>query len=228
MGLKFSTHDKDVFGSWSRAHLKGLSPVLKEWINVVSTYSESFKGDACYLYNERTSVGMLAAAAWRKNWVALEEFLTRKVNRDAECDDAHGRCDLKIASMSTSYAIEAKHVWQPIGSRVSNDWQQVNRKRVAAKKDAQVITRDQATHRLSAVFISPRLKASDVLSASNQKVAVTELIDQWLAGIDKLPAVHAFAYIFPWRNRLLLRGSQEQYIWPGTVLLIRETKRVQR
>lgn len=228
MGLNFATHDKDIQKSWSKAHLKGLSPVLQEWITVVSTYSESFKDDACYLYNERTSVGMLAAAAWRKNWVALEEFSTRKANRDAQYDDANGRCDLKISSMSTSYAIEAKHVWQPTGTRVSDEWLYVNRQRDLAKRDAQVIKRDQATYRLSAVFVSPRFKASDIQNSTNQKDAVTSLIDQWLTGVETLPDVHAYAYVFPWRTRLLMRGSKAQYVWPGTLLLLSETKRIHR
>ena len=227
MGLKFKTHEKDIHDCWVKQDLKGLSPVLQEWINVVSTYSESYKDDACYLYNERTSIGMLAAAAWRLDWVALEEFSTQKANKDIADKHANGRCDLKIANLSTSYAIEAKQAWQPKGSRVSDEWLYVNRMRNFAKIDSQVLIKDQGTHRLSAVFVSPRFKVSDIENFPN-KEAITESINKWLKGLKKLEKLHAYAYIFPWRNRLLLRGENEQYIYPGTVLLISETKRTKR
>jgi hypothetical protein len=229
MALPSLAHIKTIYDYRSESRLRGLSRVLKEWVNVVSTYSEAYKGDASYLYNERTSVGTLAAAAWRtKNWVALEEFSTRKLDVDREKHDAPGRCDLKIAGMSTSYAIEAKQVWQPIGTRVTDTWRFVNRHRKHAQQDAQVIQKDQATHRLSAVFVSPRFKYSDVRDSNNPTEAASNLIHEWLAGIERLPTVHAFAYVFPWRNRLLRRGELEQYVWPGTVLLIRETNRARR
>jgi hypothetical protein len=226
MSLKFRTRERDLKAVEVKSRLKGLRPVLLEWATVVSTYSESYKDDACYLYNERTSVGMLAAAAWRSNWIALEEFSTRKASRVDGVDHAHGRCDLKIANLSTSYVIEAKHVWQSIGTRIDDEWLYVKRSRITAKKDAQVVKRNQGTHRLSAVFVSPNFKASDVWGSANRAHAATTIIQTWLAEIDNLPDVHAYAYVFPWRNRLLLRGEKADRIWPGTVLLLKETKRL--
>lgn len=216
----------DIHGLKIQSTLKGLRPVLQEWIHVVAAYSASYKneGDVCYWYNERTSVGMLAAAAWRQEWVALEEFTTRKAHKESKGTDASGRCDLKISNSSASYAIEAKQAWQPIGSRVKDPWRYVNQQRIKATEDARNLFKDQGSHRLGVVFATPRLKVSDAQKGEDQFETTTTLINEWLSGLQQLKNVEGYAYIFPARNRRQV-GHDDRYIWPGTLMLLKQTRR---
>lgn len=73
--------------------------------------------DVGYFYNERTNIGFLAAAAWRKRgWVALEEYRYDKAHRDKSKKISKGRADLYIYTKGdngrvATIGIEAKQVF---------------------------------------------------------------------------------------------------------------------
>lgn len=90
--------------------------LLKEWISAIEKYSKIMEGlDASYFYNERANVGVLAGAAWRAGWVALEEFQSMKGYRNEK--KVNGRCDLYFARENLDEElIEAKFKWICLGS----------------------------------------------------------------------------------------------------------------
>ena len=82
--------------------------LLEEWILLLKRYCRFMGDDAPYFYSERANIGVLAAAAWRAGWVALEEFGIRKHTKQK------GRADLwfwPIDQDKEEY-IEAKQKWK--------------------------------------------------------------------------------------------------------------------
>lgn len=219
---------KKESGLKTKNTVKGLHPVLNGWIDLVVSYSNSFKGDACYWYNERCTLSTLAGAAWRShNWVALEEFSTQKASRkvDSESGNAkNGRCDIKIASPSTSFAIEVKQAWQPVGNRVRDEFGYVTDALKKAKNDARELKREIASQRLAGVFVVPNIRTNEIeKKAASEGVSAdqvcTEMIDAWCKRLVKKVNPNAYAYVFPKRTRLL-SGWNGERIYPGVVLLL--------
>src|SRR5487761_2063825 len=69
--------------------------VLSKWLELVNQYSLQHRDpkDTCYWYNERATLGVLAAAVWKKSgWCALEEYSNEKHRKSG--DPSSGRCDL--------------------------------------------------------------------------------------------------------------------------------------
>lgn len=149
----------------TRNPLKGLSPVLHRWIENVEKFSSVNKGDACYWYNERANLSVLAAAGWQTaGWTGIEEFSTEKRAKERDLRTGRllrfsGRCDLYLTSLSVQacaeYAFEAKQAWQPIGSRVSNPYANLETTRKRSWSDAGKLHIDEAAHRLALTFCAP-------------------------------------------------------------------------
>lgn len=205
--------------------LKHLEPVLINWIKTVNEYSNVFNGeDACWWYNERASVGVLAAAAWKTNgWVSLEEFSTQKHGEDHM---KNGRCDLYMAKEShkISFAIEAKQAWQNIGENahdmVSESITQFN----LAWRDASKLLKIEASCRLAACFAIPRLPKSQVDKISSQ--SLEEKIDSWLSEIKSSIQPDIIAWVFPESTRNL--ASDNDRIFPGVCLLLKVRHRASK
>lgn len=202
----------------NKDHLDKLSilePVLQKWIKTVEYYSDIYEDDACYWYNERANVGILAAATWMtKGWHALEEYSTKKHGETCDDDKRYGRCDLYIAKRDgVSFAIEAKHAWQDIGDRCQDRLRASEAKFKAAVEDARKLqNKEDADHRLAACFILPRLP-------EKQNNNIDSKIKEWLKDTVKMKNVDAIAWCFPKTSRELLSG-QHNYIYPGVCLAI--------
>ncbi len=86
--------------------------LLDEWMTVMLRYFRISGKDLPYWYNERANVGMLAAAAWRCGYVALEEYADSKRKADNE-ENYQGRVDLWIGRPESKLGelIEAKVSW---------------------------------------------------------------------------------------------------------------------
>jgi hypothetical protein len=95
----------------ANAALKWLEPAIRMWTKVHCIYAEVFKeDDALYWYNERPQVGALAAAAWKANMYALEEYATTKHHPITK--KKTGRIDLYIGDHNGhSATLEAKLSW---------------------------------------------------------------------------------------------------------------------
>lgn len=188
-----------------------LEHVLESWILMIERYSNAHKGeDACYWYNERATLSVLAAAAWKTDgWVALEEFPTEKVCKKTK-GAKNGRCDLYISSGSNSYACEAKQAWHKFGDGP----QAISCMLDAAWDDASELANDEAENRLAICFCIP----------SFPETPTYEEINEWLEMCRKFNHV-AFAYSFPSDSISLKAQKGEERIFPGAAVIIQHRQR---
>lgn len=216
-----------------------LSPVVKSWMKILSTYSQRNPEDALWWYNERATLSSLAGAAWRVNtgsWMAIEEFRSTKLARAPAkiAEDgsdvpsrgrvesgsvSQGRVDLFLTNGKTQFAIEAKQAWQRIGSNAGNHSRHVHDAMRAAWNDAGHLTPDEGDHRLACTFVVPFIAPG----VADQVGDVTDIIKAWLDKEVRGLKAHAIAYHFPGCTRHL--RSQRRYVFPGVVMLLRERKR---
>lgn len=215
---------------FSGDRLKPLMPVLEKWIELVQRYSDTLRdskySDACYWYNERASVSVLAAAAWSTSpaWIALEEYSTRKHDHEnGERLAKNGRCDLYCAnpSKAVSYAIEAKQAWQNIGKRVSDPFAEVSEKFKDSKDDAMLLDKQEAATRVGACFVIPRFPANELDASSNSFLGVQD----WLRRMQNDPRINkqydAIAWVFPYNDEEQFPISDSGKLYPGVCLLLK-------
>lgn len=137
--------------------------LLEEWIACTNDYIGVWDGkDLPYWYNERANVSVLAGAAWRSGYTALEEFQAKK--KASEVDEKTGRNDLYITNRQHAAYIEAKVVFPDIQKYASATAERLN----LAVNDAHIII-DSAedTIKIGAVFVAPHNK---VHPASHEKI----------------------------------------------------------
>jgi hypothetical protein len=194
--------------------LEVLKPVLDKWIAIVEEYSAAFgKEDACWWYNERANVGILAAAAWKtEGWLSLEEYATTK---RGEKGKYKGRCDLYVAKKTDrkiSFDIEAKAAWQCMEEAGNGE---IKRQLAEAKNDVERLRTDTAENRVEACFVMPWLYSK------NKNDDPTEKLEKWLKCVRKsiLCDADAIAWVFPEESRQLWL---ENYFYPGVVLILRQ------
>lgn len=219
-----------------KRQLSKLTAILKNWCYLHTFYTETRSEDAGYWYNERASISVLAAAAWHeKNWVALEEYSTRKINSNEEArnsatvGDRSGRCDLFIGSKNgnAQFAIEAKQAWQRIGNRVDDPYAQLNHSVDAAWNDARHLILGEASKRLAITFCSPSIHVTTLQWHEKKGQSIEDIIKCWLADLHvrlENNEFHGLAYCFP-KNTRRLKSEHNQRIYPGTVMLIKECKK---
>lgn len=215
--------------------LRGLSPLLQEWIRVVEDFctSEGFERNPWW-YNERASLSTLAGAAWRlgNGWTALEEFATQKrgVVPGKMTDPSkgvRGRCDLYVSHKSTDFAIEAKQAWQSLGVRTRQ--QKISSAMGSAKRDAGNLTVDEASYRLGAVFTVPYIPTSEVSSVGRNgelqldPKKVLQRVNEWLKERE-LGQYDAYAYFFTERC-LDFVSEKADRVFPGVLLTINQCKK---
>ncbi len=214
--------------------LKGLTPVLKKWTQLVVKYSEHWPADPCYWYNERANIGVLAAAAWQyDHWISIEEYSTKKIRKipSNRRDGANfsGRCDLFLASKNgrSQFACEAKQAVQSISNeQIKDEFRLINIAAAAVWEDVSGLNSAEATHRVALTICVPRISIARSKAALNRDL-VTEEVCRWLVCAKGIPAAeHGYAFVFPRRTRML-QDEGGKYIFPGVGILIRERLRSQ-
>lgn len=227
---------KSIFDSKTSKELIGLSPVLSQWIKYVEHFSEVRKDDACYWYNERASLSVLAAAAWAANsWIGFEEFSTQKRGdtrdkKSGKVKNFKGRCDLLLCSPNQNniaeYAVEAKQTWQSIGNSDDYRYGALKKTQKQAWKDAGELDSEEAAHRLALTICVPFISQR---TAADATVQAEDLIKGWMKGLINRSVVpwDAIAWCFPGRTRKL---GFDDYgtISPGVVLIFRKLRRNSR
>jgi hypothetical protein len=214
----------------SNERLRSITPLLSKWCDLVDHYSET-TGDACYWYNERANISILASAAWQQGWVALEEYSTRKFRGfDPEEQEkpphGSGRCDLYFESKAAriGYACEAKQAWQPIGNaRIEDELRVVRQKRASSWADTGRLTKFEADHRLALTFCVPMLAFRQVQGTLTPDSA-QEQIRSWCKQLARLRGVDSIAYVFPRATRML-SNEKKLRAFPGVALLVRHRSR---
>ena len=141
-----------------------MKKVLRQWIALHKRYRDEMRWDdkthdVSYWYEERTQVGVFAAAIWSAGGIALEEYGDDKKKRARRKKSGHGRVDLYFCIGSREFIAEAKsHRLQatlgvsavPLVSRIRASVK-------SAKED--VLCDREAGQRLGLVFIVPWVKA---------------------------------------------------------------------
>jgi hypothetical protein len=95
----------------AKGKLRYWNELLQEWVFMVHRiYRISKKRSAVYAEKERANTGLLAAAAIKNGWVALEESITKKYDKDIGKETYRGRCDLVLWRDQKHHEIEAKFI----------------------------------------------------------------------------------------------------------------------
>ncbi len=142
--------------------LEPLRPIFEKWIWMIPRYAKRTESvlaepDYFFWYNERASVGSVAAAAWLADGVALEEYSAPR----RRASKYRGRADLWIVIDGEQFTIEAKPQWVGIGTRALNSATQSSQELLGiAKKDAASL-RENGGCRVGLVFAVPSLPAGD-------------------------------------------------------------------
>jgi hypothetical protein len=145
---------KDQYISISSESLQPLEPVLHSWLTCTQRYIDVWDGDDLpYWYNEQANVSILAGAAWKADWTAIEEYQISKIATEAsEQTTLIGRNDLYIANEQHGFCIEAKVAYVDI-SQVQSAANHIAVRRDKAIHDARRV--DCQEPRLGAVFVAP-------------------------------------------------------------------------
>ena len=130
-----------------------LRPVLEKTLDLFTVYRKRTNAanieDAAHWYNERATLSVLAAAAWKQGGIALEEYSMRKHGGCA------GRADLWIKMPSEMFSFEAKQTWTTVlpgrGRERASYWLR------EATRDAARVPKAEAQHRAGLVFVIPDL-----------------------------------------------------------------------
>lgn len=211
----------EVSGTWIRngSQLSSLQVVLDSWVAECRRYGE-IVDDHCWWHNERANVSILAIAAGRANWAAIEEFGTEKKGKRAAKAEGYGRCDLFLCSPRhrIEFAIEAKVAWQRLsdesldsGHKIGADLEKIDQQWTHAWSDAGALYKDEADHRLAALFVVPYADQGEFDSSA------------LIGYVKRLPGIDACAYYFC-DAKDFLKGSSGHF-YPGVILAMRHRKR---
>jgi hypothetical protein len=205
--------------------LGAMRPVLDEWTAECHRYRKVMRHDLPWWYNERASVGLIAAAAARRNWVCIEEYRTRKRDDKPAVKtkkDRHGRCDLYLTSTSgdRGFAIEAKSTWQSLSPKKGTTFPRVQRAWHETWQSVGALTADEAEVRVGALFVVPKCRLSSKLSAGD-----AQHDESFRKLINKVTKLHRFAGVASvWmsaRERMRFDwGRDARAMYPGCVLAL--------
>lgn len=165
-----------------------LNALLRSWIAVVD-HARGVLGEerAAYSYKEQTNVGILAGAAIKIDWVALEECAINKSMVPGVKND--GRVDLSLwANNERRYLMEAKLTARSVDTLKDRIDVVVD----VAKRDATKLRSEVAATRYAVVFVIPRF--SKLADPSMVENGINEAIEMCR---DKEPKADFLAYTFP-------------------------------
>ncbi|MDH0649341.1 hypothetical protein N5D48_21735 [Pseudomonas sp. GD03858] len=182
-------------------HLEFVRPALERWMDCIDRFNQ-LQGDneAPYWHNTATNIGLLAAAAWQGELVALEHHASKKHRDEGERD---GRCDLSISSAEQSLYLHANQRWPRI-----------------ARLDLALTLQETATQAKSIAYGS-QLKAGALFVTpwkAGQHASPEELQDL-VSDLGKHTAC-AIAWYFPYAYRKLHNELGQYY--PGVALLLKQ------
>ena len=157
----------------SKLPSKRIKHLLHGWTEECHRQFNAFDEEAPWWYGERANISVLASAAARLSWIALEEFATQKTlgskSKDKKkAESKYGRCDLyvydykqrgsgNVGASGQDFAFEAKHAWGAFRpksgqeSRVEAKWSQ-------AVEAARCLHIEEADHKLGLLFFVPFAK----------------------------------------------------------------------
>ena len=191
--------------------IRALHPVFKSWIDTNSEYLKYFDIPDCpWWYNERASLSTFAAAVWKANGIALEEY---SIDKGKKHETWSGRCDLFIGLRSYQFACEAKQSWCPIGRNARNGITNLKNSLKEACKDARKLNKDEG-RRLGICFAVPYLPPRD-------NDFIEKQLESWIKTIYESVEYDSIAWFFSEKIRRTKRNDNG-YFYPGIAVIIKE------
>ncbi|MEW6613984.1 MAG: hypothetical protein AB1401_00710 [Thermodesulfobacteriota bacterium] len=189
----------------NNASLEPWGFLLKDWIWVVEKYVTVCKGDAPYWYNERANTSMLAAAAWRSGFVAVEAYSDEK-KVTAESEEIYkGRVDLWIGTSEEEWSIETKY--DGVNLKTLQASSQIEKTILKAIDDIKRV-RCNGGIGVGVAFIEPCIKKEEATNLDNDIQAFINMI---------LPRQdHAIAWCFP---KIVRQLEYKGCYYPGIILI---------
>jgi hypothetical protein len=198
--------------SAEKAAIEKLRPVLAEWARLVNRYCDAIPDDVPYYYNERANLSLLAAAAWRRGIVALEEYPAKKMR-------GGGRTDLFFnIGGKEGVQLEAKQHWMRAGLSDKSLHNKIRNAAAAACKAAEQNTEAEA--RLGCNFLVPFFRKDDFQrykKEADEKIA-TELSRYIETNVNEAD-VWTWCFPRPQRTFGILENGAINY-YPGIVIAL--------
>jgi hypothetical protein len=150
-----NTREPAATGLKTAPRFSMLRPALKEWAAIVNRYALRHK-EPPYFYSsyERVNCGLLAAAMWRTNIVALHEIAVDRKRMKGD-----GRADLKFWLGDKEYYIEAKMCWPTLAARSNADsiGQDISHRLDQAVHDSRKYILGPADRWIATLFVVPHV-----------------------------------------------------------------------
>ena len=161
MILKMKTLSKVVIkNKISQKRAEVWDSVLKSWIQCHKKYlSMNNFQDNAYWFNERASISILAAAAWKLYGIALEEYKSKKIKGNNE---SNGRVDLWLKINEYETLIEAKHRFVKVNSSNLSELQSKIEQGLKKAEDATHASLLDTNTGVAVLFLVPQIPASEV------------------------------------------------------------------
>lgn len=181
--------------------LEFLRPALERWVDCIDRFNQ-FQGDneAPYWHGAAANAGLLAAAAWQAELVALQQYTSKKQRDEGERE---ARGDLAISSAEESIHLHTNQRWPRI-----------------ARLDLAPALQETA-NQAKAIAYASQLKAGALFVTpwkAGQHASPEELQDL-VDDLQKHTAC-AIAWYFPYAYRKLHNESGQYY--PGVALLLKQ------
>jgi hypothetical protein len=156
----------------SSGEFRSWRPFLETWHELNERCINHTDGlYAPFCYRERTSVGVLSASAVRHDWVALEEYQTKK-NVLGERLQYNGRADLflihKTRTKKVLFEVEAKLIRKNVGIECGEQHKKILlRAQKAAEQSCPNNDHDYVEHKVALAFIVPFIVSSKKATTHN-------------------------------------------------------------
>lgn len=179
--------------------------LLNEWVFLVNRVYRISGGQASvYAEKERANTGLLAAAATRNGWVALEECRAQKRDRYLKSTkyNYNGRCDLMIWRDKRHHIIEAKFARQLITARSNSKIEKAHRKAIA--DSIRSTSGGYKSEKMIAIsYLVPVITPNQKESMSTEEIA--SRLKETIVSLRRQYRPNLFSYAFP--GPVALQGS---------------------
>lgn len=207
--MKPTLETKIGFSKKASPRLKSLKPAFEELASVHQRFIDDCGVDYWpYWYTERPQIGFLAAAIWKCDGVALEEYsmFKKKQGQPKRC-----RGDLYLKINKTEFECEAKHFRVPLAGNSKALADKVSKGLESAVSE---FKKSELGKGLALCFLTPQLRKLPLLPMQAKLRQLRELVcknfrcDAWVwIGIPE-------GY----------KPEGEYCLYPGLLLIIREVK----
>ncbi len=175
--------------------LRYWNELLQEWVFMVHRiYRISKTRSAVYAEKERANTGLLAAAAIKNGWVALEESITKKYDKNNGKETYRGRSDLVLWRDQRHHEIEAKFIRHVLFSKNRD---RINRvyNRAISDSSRSTFAGLKSEKKIAITYVVPVINPSRLEKSNDQKI--TNEINMLIKDIKKEYKPLLLSYAFP-------------------------------